>query len=355
VKEKAMELLERYLEAVRKYLPWERQDDIIAELRANLEAQLEEKEAGLGRPLTQGEMEDWLKTLGQPILVAAAYQPQRYLIGPGFFPIYWYVLKLSLGWAAVIYSIVTVVTLFAQTTPSTTEWVGAIVRIPWVLMITAAWVTAIFAVVEYGVSRNVFDLKGFDFKGLALPPSNWAPGTLPPIASKGMDGKRPPSYAKAVAELVFGILFLGWLLMVPNYPWLWLGPGAWILKSTPYELSPALWQFYWCAVALNVFQLGWKIVDLLRGTWGSSSLLRHIAFSLVGLVPLGALLSVPNHMFILLRHPELDQAKLGANLDTTNAGIYKALLLVCAIVVAKLVWEIVRRSMEGYKARVAAR
>ena len=63
-----MELLERYLEAVKKHLPWERQDDIIAELRANLEAQLEEKEGALGRPLTTAEMEDWLKQLWeQPI------------------------------------------------------------------------------------------------------------------------------------------------------------------------------------------------------------------------------------------------------------------------------------------------
>jgi len=56
-----MELLDRYLEAVRKHLPWERQDDIIAELRANLESQVEEKEGDLGRPLTAVEVEAWLK------------------------------------------------------------------------------------------------------------------------------------------------------------------------------------------------------------------------------------------------------------------------------------------------------
>jgi len=50
-----MELLDRYLQAVRKHLPWKRQDDIIAELRANLESQLEEKEAELGRSLTPME------------------------------------------------------------------------------------------------------------------------------------------------------------------------------------------------------------------------------------------------------------------------------------------------------------
>jgi len=349
-REKAMELLERYLEAVRKHLPWERQDDIIAELRANLEAQLEEKEAALGRPLTTAEMEDWLKTLGLPIQVAAGYQPQRYLIGPGFFPIYWYVLKMALGWAAVIYSIVTVVTLFAQTIPSATEWVGAVVRIPWVLMITAAWVTAIFAAVEFWAPR-----KGIDAIGFSAAKSGWTPGTIPPIASRGMEEKKPRSYAQAVAEVVFGILFLGWLLLLPNHPWLIMGPGSYILRVSPYELSPALWQFFWCVVALNVLQLGWKVVDLFRGTWRVQNRLQTLVFSLSGLFPLGFLLSVPNHMFVLLKHPELDQARLGADLDTTNGGIYKALLLICAIVVLQLTWEIVRRSMDAYRRRVAAR
>src|SRR5580658_6785303 len=107
-----MELLDRYLQAVRKHLPWQRQDDIIAELRANLEAQLEEKEAALGRPLTQAEAEGWLKQLGSPMQVAAGYQPQQYLIGPNIFPTYRYVLKLACSWATIIYSIVTVVQLF---------------------------------------------------------------------------------------------------------------------------------------------------------------------------------------------------------------------------------------------------
>jgi len=52
-----MELLDRYLEAVRKHLPWKRQDDLLAELRANLEEQLEDKESALGRPMTGEEAE----------------------------------------------------------------------------------------------------------------------------------------------------------------------------------------------------------------------------------------------------------------------------------------------------------
>ena len=55
-----MELLDRYLQAVRKHLPWQRQEDILAELRANLESQLDEKQGELGRPLTPTEAEEWI-------------------------------------------------------------------------------------------------------------------------------------------------------------------------------------------------------------------------------------------------------------------------------------------------------
>ena len=67
-----MDLLERYLQAVRKHLPWKRQDDILAELRANLESQLEDNEEAIGRPLNDAEVETWLKQLGPPMQVPAA-------------------------------------------------------------------------------------------------------------------------------------------------------------------------------------------------------------------------------------------------------------------------------------------
>ena len=66
-----MEALERYLEAVGRHLRGARREDIVAELRANLEAQLDDKQAELGRPLTAQEMEDWLKQLGAPLQMAA--------------------------------------------------------------------------------------------------------------------------------------------------------------------------------------------------------------------------------------------------------------------------------------------
>ena len=90
-----MELLERYLHAVGEHLPARGRADTLAELRANLESEIEGREKELGRPLTEAEVAQVLETHGMPVMVAARYGPQHFLIGPGLFPFYWYTLKRS--------------------------------------------------------------------------------------------------------------------------------------------------------------------------------------------------------------------------------------------------------------------
>ena len=53
-----MDLLVRYLQAVKLWLPKSRRDDIVAELSDDLHAQFEEREDGLGRPLNEQELEE---------------------------------------------------------------------------------------------------------------------------------------------------------------------------------------------------------------------------------------------------------------------------------------------------------
>jgi hypothetical protein len=170
-----MELLDRYLQAVKKHLPWKRQDDIIAELRANLEAQLEEKEEELGRPLTKREAEEWLKQIGPPIQMAARYQPQRYLIGPALFPTYWYVLRLVFFWAVTIYLVVSGVQLAMQQTVTASAAAQAVLRIPGVLVQSAAWVTLVFAALEL-VAKYYPEKMPVEFQTFT---SKWSPSTLP--------------------------------------------------------------------------------------------------------------------------------------------------------------------------------
>jgi hypothetical protein len=344
-----MELLDRYLQAVKKHLPWQRQDDIIAELRANLESQLEDKEAELGRPLTATEAEAWIKQMGPPMQVAASYQPQRYLIGPGVFPMYWFVLRIACFWSVVIYSIVSLVEIFSGQFPSLAAVVGAIFNVPHILLITAAWVTLTFAVIELIAAQYPATCPG-----LASHPFNWTPGTLPAVKEDEATGKKPRSFAHAVAEVIFGFLFLAWLLLIPRHPFLLMGPGAVFLQVSPYKLAPIFVQIFWWLVALNVFQLAWRIIDLWRGSWRRQRPAQQIVIKALGLIPTVLLLTAPDHASIVLRHPALDQARYGKGLATFNRGIHQAFLFVCAIVVLQLVWEIIRWARHANRKRMSA-
>jgi hypothetical protein len=83
-----MALVDRYLHAVKFWLPRNQKDDIIAELSEDLRSQMEEKESELGHKLTDAEVEPILKRCGSPMAVAGRYLPQQSLIGPALFPIY---------------------------------------------------------------------------------------------------------------------------------------------------------------------------------------------------------------------------------------------------------------------------
>src|SRR5436305_13601884 len=89
-----MELVDRYLQAVRFWLPRQQQEDVARELSDDILSQIEEEERALGRLLTPSEVEAVLKRRGRPFVVDNGYLPQRQLIGPLLFPIYALVLQL---------------------------------------------------------------------------------------------------------------------------------------------------------------------------------------------------------------------------------------------------------------------
>ncbi len=339
-----MELLDRYLQAVRRYLPNRRQDDIIAELRANMESQIEDKESELGRPLTQGEFEDLLRKMGPPVMVASRYQPQQYLIGPTLFPLYFYVLRIALLWAFIVTVLVSAVVL--PLVNESSGVVDSLFRIPAILIQVAGWVTLVFAGIEFAATRYPH----------ACPPiegitKQWHPNSLPELDKETARAGKPKSFAQAVAEIVFGALFLGWLLLVPRYPFLIMGPGAVFLKAGPFLLAPVWLTFFWCVVILNMLQIAWKCVDLARGKWQFPNRIQQIAFKLVGLVPIIILLTAPNRTYVLLKNTGVDQLKYGQNLQQINDAIHLGFTVICAIVVVQLAWDLWVMARDGYRRR----
>src|SRR5579864_8290870 len=96
------ELVDRYLQAVRFWMPKTRkQEDLLAELGEDLRSQVEARAEELRRPVTNDDVAEILKRCGSPMTVAASLRPRGYLIGPGLYPIYTFVLKMVLLWILV--------------------------------------------------------------------------------------------------------------------------------------------------------------------------------------------------------------------------------------------------------------
>jgi hypothetical protein len=75
----AQDLLERYLYAVGHYLPAAGKEDTLAELRANLQAEMDKADLP-GRALTEAEEAEVLRKHGHPSMVAERYRPVRQLV-----------------------------------------------------------------------------------------------------------------------------------------------------------------------------------------------------------------------------------------------------------------------------------
>lgn len=98
-----METINRYLKSVKGWLPKAEREDIINELSENILSQIEAKEAELGRPLNQAEIETILKRHGHPMTLAGQYYSERkgyefsrWIIGPTFLPLYLKVLSFTM-------------------------------------------------------------------------------------------------------------------------------------------------------------------------------------------------------------------------------------------------------------------
>jgi hypothetical protein len=203
-----MELLDRYLKAVRFWLPSEQKQDIIAELSEDLHAQFEDKESELGRPLNEAEVEAILKKGGSPMLVAQRYHPQRYLIGPALFPMYWFVLKL--GWLFFFgpWLILGIgVNLFAG--GHFQELMEPFLR---AVLINFAAITGVFALLERSHAQTGFA-------------KNWTPRKLPAVR----DPNRVPR-SSSIRELTWYLMLALWWGNVLRIPAV---PGVTIVMAPP--------------------------------------------------------------------------------------------------------------------------
>lgn len=266
-----IELIDRYLQAVRFWLPKSRrQEEVLAELGDDLHSQIEEKESQLGRPLDKSEISEVLKRCGAPMVVASRLGPKTYLIGPTLYPIYMFVMKMVLLWIMVPVFVFIVGPSILASTGSWAAATGETIANLWSgLFVAAGIITLVFAILERSHAHEAVAHK-------------WDPLSLPPVRKQ----ERKTSLVHAVCELAFNWFGLVWLLLLPHYPALIFGPAAAFLVPGP------IWhRFYLPIILFSVTALARSAIMLAKPQWGWFPPASHLLQTIFGMTILHFMLN----------------------------------------------------------------
>ena len=253
-------LIDRYLHNVRLSLSSPRRDDIVRELAEDIRTQVADREAGLGRDLTEAEQDAVLKQFGHPLALATRYGPQRHVIGPALFPVYWMALKIALGGALAV-NVAIAIAMLATGTPANRA-LGHLASFPFTIAVMVfGWVTLVFALLDLNLPR-LMEHAWADMKGLVLPPAEGK-------------GRR----WTLLAEIAGSTVFLLWWLSIPQSPFLVFGPAASFLSLAP------IWRQLYVPIAvmwLASLVVLWAV--LLRPDWARARTIGRFLGDFVSLV-----------------------------------------------------------------------
>ena len=315
-----MDMLDRYLQAVKFLLPRKQQDDIVRELSENLIARMEDREEELGRPLDEAEQAAILREHGHPMLVAGRYRERQHLIGPTFFPLYVFALKMGLGVALLVTTVLAVVTAALHGDPFR-RLLEAMLAYPGRGLMVFAGTTVGFALLD-------FASKQVRFVG------DWDPRKLPKVVSEEQQIPR----LKTLCELAFVLLGIGWLLLLPRSPFLILGPAAALVEYAP------VWRFvYVPMVLLAVATAILHVVDFVRPYRTRSRELTRVAINVASLF-LMVFLSQAGDLFFPRVSSALPEAvNVSRVVEIINAA-FRIGMAVAAVITAIEIWRGLRRA-----------
>jgi hypothetical protein len=315
-----MDLIDRYLIAVRRALPQDLQDDVIAELTDSLRSEAEEHESATGHPMTEAEQAGILKKRGHPFLMASRYLPQQYLIGPLLFPYYRQTLKFVVFWVVLPIVLIggAIHAIYAA------DPAGV-----WSRVIAGAWNGAIYSI---GIVTIVFAILEHEKTRISLF-ENWNPAKLPEPQS----GRMVPR-SESVMGLVFSLTFLVWwtgLLRVPDFAF---------IDSRPVTFVPSpIWAtLFYPILLLLLSSIVIYLIDLVR-PW------RTLTISaidiVIGLLHIAVVVVILRawHVVDVVGDPQhvaqIERVSYVAN--NTIRGVFIAIGLVASFDILYEVWKMV--------------
>jgi hypothetical protein len=332
-----MNLVDRYLRAVRDHLPRPQQDDIINELADSIHSKMEDQEAALGRPLVEEEQIALLRGFGHPLAVAARYRGDdrsltfgRQLIGPELFPTYLKILGLNFAVTLIVLAIVFIAA------GAVWSGLGGFIT-PFAIQFIA--VTAVFVAVDRYWLRD----PNWDPRKVTSTGSDIEIGSLDGIANQLISNYHPRIVPITTAMLEIGLLGVAL--------------AAWLSIGLPQQIGPlapgAGWRDLYGAVTVAIVAgLSIPVVNLVRPTWTRFRVAGHIAID-VATIAIGAV-SLALGSWVVLVDPASAPADAPKLVDLVNGIIRVSIAATIVLTAVNVAFE-VRRLVRMSRAQAAER
>jgi hypothetical protein len=340
VKEYEMDLIDKYIAEIGRYLPRKNRVDIEAEIRSTLEDMLEERRQAKGGRNQSNEAEemmviDLLKEYGSPQAVASSYQTHQhqYLIGPRLFPIFTLVSR-------VVFTVLIVLSLIGLGTElfkagftstgifsSVGEWLTSTLS---GLMTAFGYIVLVLMIID----RTTF---GRNFEKET---EEWDPREL--YSAPDPDQIDPPDH---IFTLIFTFLGLAILNLYPNLISIrFLNDNTWtsvpIFTETFFRFLP------WINI-MGLLQIGFNGYMLSQREWRTPVRILSIVMDIAQAILFVSILKTPGIFGIT---PEaLTALGITESAEDLSRLVNSIPIIILAIVVVVTIIKVVQSSMRLFK------
>lgn len=311
------ELVERYVHQVGLYVNPRERADIEAELRSQIEDQLEDR---FGATPSPAELSAVLAEMGDPWRIAVSYNGERYLVGPDLYPFLMTVMRY--GWL-IIPSAVIFLNLFAeltsnQRTPLLTLLGTTLITSLQTTLIFSAIVVLFFAIIQHTNAARRGQNEPFD------------PAKLPTVSD-------PRSVDRVEASFGIAIGILVSLLML-----YFLQVGGLTLRfnlSDPGEVIPVPPVWIGLLLAAVAGQVITHLVMLRRNRWSIGLWVIETLLEMAGVLGLYFVLYRPVLAAALANNPALADVPLIVQLPAIIVVINGLIILLSKGVRLVRLWQ----------------
>jgi hypothetical protein len=337
VKEIEMNLIDKYIAEVGKYLPRKNRADIEAEIRSTLEDMLDERKPAQG-PADEATVMELLKEYGSPREVAATYMTHQYLIGPRLFPIFETVIRIVFAVVAGASLIglgvgLTKTSLAGPAFASAIgDWFGGLIS---GLVAAFGNIVLVFAIIERTPVADKFERE---FK-------DWDPKEL-----RSEPDPEQTDLPDHIATIIFTFLGLVVLNLYPNlFSIRYLSDGAWvtlpILTATFFSFLPWINILGLVQIVFSGFMLGQR-------NWTPATRILGILMDIAGMILAVVILRTPGIFGIT---PEaLNAIGISEGADNLSRLFNSLPTLIIVIVVAVTVVKVIKSLLRLFSVKSKA-